>query len=83
MNRELGEDFRMERELKMIDIRKMSDTELKDLYKEITKRGEVEREWFKQYCDGDGSYNEFDWKNPYWHIEYKIKDILGDRAVDD
>ena len=59
----------------------MTDDELKDLYREAEQRANAGYKWLKQYGKRNRD-DPFEFKNPYWHILYTCKDILGDRAIE-
>lgn len=60
----------------------MTDDELKYLYKEAEQMADTGHKWLKQY--GLKNRDEpFEFKNPYWHVQYTCQEILGQRAVEE
>ncbi len=59
----------------------MTDDELKDLYRESEQRSKAGAKWLEQYGKRNRD-NPFEYKDPYWQIQYTCKDILGDRAIE-
>ena len=60
----------------------MTDDQLKELYKEAEKRGNEAHAWFSQFGEDRKKGYQWEFKNPYWHIQYTCKNILGDKAVE-
>jgi hypothetical protein len=60
----------------------MTDDQLKELYKEAETMAQDGYNWFKQFGENRKKGYKWEFKNPYWHIQYTAKEILGNRAIE-